>query len=398
MKVIITQRQYRLISEQVPDTRFGPERFMSVREKTKTVHSPQAWDAANKKEQQFNKDPNTQHALLGALALGTAFIPFVGPFISAGIGAADASLYYREGDKRAAALTGVFSLLPFSGRIIKLIPGIKQLGTKGMALLASKIGKGQALTKAETEIANAIKKYLPETQEELSKMAPKLKGVVKELEQYKSNFIKKFGEQEYNDALVTFLYDDAKTAKSTFINKLKNVKNPNIKIKPILAGGADHRIFASSVNPDVVFKAEVRPGEVDKWYETFRKFPNIFAKAIKKTKVKDKTGQILDAVVMEKLDTTKFAQLWDSLEKTLKKNPNESSFEYLVKHIKERPNYLAKYNKVLEQAKQELPSLSNGIDEFKKIVDNLYNIVPNPDIRRFNFGYDKSGVLKSLDL
>jgi hypothetical protein len=381
MKIIITERQFNLI-EQAGLGIYGAPGSKSM-------------EQGNKGIQQLDT-----HTIMTVLAIGAAFIPVAGPFISAGIGLADASLYYKEGDTKTAGITAVLSILPFVGSVAPKIPGVKQLGVKGMALLASKIGYGKALTNAEIEIANSIKDFQPQIQKELSKMAPKLKSVMKELELYKSNFVQKYGESEYNRELTRFLYNDTKTAKVDFVNKLKNVKTPTIKIKPILGGGADHRVYASVVNPNVVFKAEIRPGEVDKWYDTFRKYPNIFAKTIKKTKVKDTTGKLLDAVVMEKLDIPKFTQLWDSLEKTLNSIPEEggSTFEYLVKHVKEHPNYLKKYNQVLELAKQKLPSLKNSIDEFKTIVDQLYKITPNPDIRKFNFGYDLSGALKALDI
>ena len=53
------------------------------------------------------------HEFLAVAGIATAFIPLVGPFIAAGIGALDASLYYKEGDKTSASISLLFSLLPF---------------------------------------------------------------------------------------------------------------------------------------------------------------------------------------------------------------------------------------------------------------------------------------------
>ncbi len=60
-------------------------------------------------------DAHTRNLVLG---IATAFIPFVGPFISAGFGMADAKLYWDEGDKTSASLAAVFSLLPGVGGVI----------------------------------------------------------------------------------------------------------------------------------------------------------------------------------------------------------------------------------------------------------------------------------------
>jgi hypothetical protein len=82
------------------------------------------------------------HTVNTILQIGTAFIPVVGPFLSAGIGLMDAAQYYQEGDTKTAGLVAMFSLLPGVGAVVNKIPGVQQLGTKGLSLLASKIGKG----------------------------------------------------------------------------------------------------------------------------------------------------------------------------------------------------------------------------------------------------------------
>jgi hypothetical protein len=53
---------------------------------------------------------------------------------------------------------------------------------------------------------------------------------------------------------------------------------------------------------------------------------------------------------------------------------------------------------LLNFTKKEKPNLTRSIDEFSKMVNELYKITPNPDIRKFNFGYDDKGVLKCLDI
>jgi len=334
------------------------------------------------------------HTMNTVLQIASAFIPYVGPFVSAGIGAADAKQYWDEGDKTSAVITGVFSFLPF----LTFVPGAKELGSKGMSLLADKLLKGGAnLTKEEAEIVNAVKMFTPKIQEELTKMAPKLKNVVKELNLYKPNFVKKFGEAEYNKLLAKFLYDGID--QKIFLNTLKNVKSPTIKVKPVLGGGRDHRVFQSAIHPDRVIKAELRPGEVDKWYDVFNNNQKIFAKPFSKTKIKNTDGTMLSAVVMEKLNTLPFTNMWDSMEKLLMKMPGNtySTLEYVVKNIG-NPIVKKTWDNLAKYIKQQDPSIASKVDEFYKMVDELYKITPKPDIRQFNFGYNKEGILKALDI
>jgi hypothetical protein len=104
------------------------------------------------------KDP---HTLLLITQIATAFIPVVGVFISAGIGFADAALYYNEGDKKTAGMTAMFSVLPLLGTVVSKIPAINKLGQKGMKALSTKLakkGSNAKLTANELEVVNGISK------------------------------------------------------------------------------------------------------------------------------------------------------------------------------------------------------------------------------------------------
>ena len=385
MEIIINHRQYSIIQEQ------------SLELKGKTLspkYSP---------PKDFGKSmpSGDVHNMNSILQIVTAFIPYAGPFISAGIGSLDASLYYKEGDTTNAALVGAFSLIPGLA-IANKIPGVQKLGSKGMALLAEKIGRGVNLTKAELEIAEAIKNFTPKIQDELSKMGSKLKNVIDDVQKYKVDFIKKYGQSEYNTLLAKYLYGGIDEL--GFLSKLKNVKTPNIKVKSALGGGADHRVFQSAVNPNQIIKAEVRPGEIDKWYGLFQKYPKIFANTIKKTSVTSANGGKLAAVVMEKLDTGTFLKFWDEMETVLtniqKNRPftEQVSLEYLIKNINKNPALQLVWKNMSTTIKQKYPDIATKFSQFSKIVDELYKIVPDPDIRQFNFGYDAKGLLKALDI
>jgi hypothetical protein len=381
MRILVTESQYSNIIES-----FIQEQDLGLKGRTlDPKYAPPKRGITN---------PEDTHKMNTVLQIATAFIPYVGPFISAGIGAADAKLYWNEGDKTSSVITGLFSMLPF----LKFVPGSKELGSKGMSLLADKLLKGGAnLTKAEAEIVNAVKMFTPKIQEELTKMAPKLKNVLKELNLYKGNFVKKFGEAEYNKLLAKFLYDGID--QKTFLNTLKNVKAPTIKVKPVLGGGKDHRVFQSAIHPDRVIKAEVRPGEVDKWYDIFSNNQKIFAKPFSKTKIKNTDGTMLSAVVMEKLNTLPFTNMWDTMEELLIKMPGNtySTLEYVAKNIR-TPIVKKTWDNLAKYIKQQDPSMASKVDEFYKMVDELYKLTPKPDIRQFNFGYNKEGILKALDI
>lgn len=378
MKIVISERQYKLFNEQV----LLGSGLGLLPTTTKIV----------------KKYP---HEFLAITGIASAFIPLIGPFISVGIGFLDAALYAQEGDSTSAKLAAAFSIIPGLA-IANKIPGVKQLGSKGMALLAEKIGRGANLTKAELEIAEAIKNFTPKIQDELIQMGSKLKNVIDDVQKYKVDFIKKYGESEYNKLLAKYLYEGID--QSTFLSKLKNVKAPNIKVKSALGGGADHRVFQSAVNPNQIIKAEVRPGEIDKWYDLFQKNPKIFANTIKKTSVTSPNGGKLAAVVMEKLDTGAFVKFWDEMETVLtniQKNlpfVDQVSLEYLLKNMNKNPRLQKVWTNMLTTVRKQYPDMAPKLDQFSKLVDDLYEIVPNPDIRQFNFGYDTNGLLKALDI
>jgi hypothetical protein len=120
----------------------------------------------------LNIDPHTRNMVLGIAA---AFIPLVGPFISAGIGLYDAKQYYDEGDTKTAGMVAMFSVIPGINAIKTAIPLVKKLGTKGMTLLGTKLSKGvKIVNPEEIEIVNSIRKYRPLIQQELNKKANEL--------------------------------------------------------------------------------------------------------------------------------------------------------------------------------------------------------------------------------
>jgi hypothetical protein len=99
-----------------------------------------------------------EHKINSLFAIGAAFFPVIGPLVSTITSLADAKQYYDEGDNVSAGVVGAFSLLPFVGPLLPKIPGLKQLGQKGMANLAAKLAKGTPITDAtELAVINGLK-------------------------------------------------------------------------------------------------------------------------------------------------------------------------------------------------------------------------------------------------
>lgn len=109
-------------------------------------------------------DPHTRNMILG---IGLAFVPYVGPLLSAGIGLYDAKMYMDEGDKHTAGLVGMFSLLPGAGLLGKL--GLGKWTAKTLIPIARKIKLGQKLFPAEAEVVKKITQNKQLIQNELKK-------------------------------------------------------------------------------------------------------------------------------------------------------------------------------------------------------------------------------------
>ena len=199
MKIVITESQYKIIKEQ--------------------YWTKSQMDAMSK------VDP---HTLMTVIGIASAFIPVAGPFISAGIGLIDSAIYYNEGDKKSAGLVGALSMLPFVGKVVSKIPGVKELGSKGMALLASKLSSGTKLTNLETQVVNAISSSKDLITQELNVASTKLKPVLETVKSMRLPYIERFGQDSYENLLREFL--SGKSESQYFMQSLKSAQkaSPNL--------------------------------------------------------------------------------------------------------------------------------------------------------------------------
>ena len=113
-----------------------------------------------------NLDP---HTIATVMQIATAFIPFVGPFISAGIGLADAALYYNEGDTKTAGMIGVFSIIPGVGGLAGKL-GLSKWSAKALGEVGKKISLGSKLSPVEIQVANKFAQNRQLIQNEITKL------------------------------------------------------------------------------------------------------------------------------------------------------------------------------------------------------------------------------------
>ena len=236
MRIIISERQYETLKEQTkvtptwtnisPNTAQSMKNYVTqVADKGTTsgnnstnlnLKGVKAVNVPVKKDlspEQIKADQEMVHNMNTILQIATAFIPYVGPYISAGIGGEDARLYWEEGDKTTAAVVAVFSLLPG----LSLIPGAKELGKKGMAKLFSKFIKGEKFTPLENQVAK-----------EIGKESQLIKGEVKKVLDLtkKSNKTPKvardYGKIKISDNLELI----TKPRHQNYVAQVKGLKNP----------------------------------------------------------------------------------------------------------------------------------------------------------------------------
>lgn len=222
MRYILSERQYKIIIEQWWNDPKHPEW---------KKYAPTDYEKRELKKSETilnNLDP---HTIATIAQIGTALIPLVGPYISAGIGLGDASLYYKEGDKTSAGLTAAFSMIPLLGGVVTKIPGVKELGAKGMTALGNKLSKVSVqgvknlftlenLSSLELKVLNAINKNKDLVVRELNLALSRLPEVQKYINAYKKPFISKYGQEAYDESLRR-LFNGLYT-KQQFIDRLKS--------------------------------------------------------------------------------------------------------------------------------------------------------------------------------
>jgi hypothetical protein len=163
------------------------------------------------------------HEVSNVLQLVTAFMPVVGPIVSAGLGLMDANKYWKEGDKKSATIVTMFSLLPGLVNVVNKIPAIKRLGQQGMKNLAiklSKLGNTIKPNKLEQEVLTGINKNKQLVNLELSKNKGKFN--LQRTAQKSAKKVWDYQKRKINDTL-----EFIGRPKGGGVADVKNIKNPD---------------------------------------------------------------------------------------------------------------------------------------------------------------------------
>jgi hypothetical protein len=171
------------------------------------------------------------------------------------------------------------------------------------------------------------------------------------------------------------------------------------KEKEPLGFGAWHKVYNANYKPDVVYKVGYED-VVDNWYELFKEHPDIFPKVYKKgtviVPIKDKSGNVVDKirksyVELEKLDTSRLEKEWKQIDKYCTEKP----FQYYITRIEDNDEF---FEELSEKISKVNTPLYEALARIYNLVYKIFEIKPAADIHMGQFGYDKQGNLKCLDL
>lgn len=174
-----------------------------------------------------------------------------------------------------------------------------------------------------------------------------------------------------------------------------------VKQKDPFGWGTEHKIYPSQRHPDRLYKIGEKES-VDRWFELFKSNPNIFPKVYASGFFKNKPD--VKFVEIEKLDTKRVDDEWTNLEFALQDiGMLDEDLEYLddIFYTIATENY--NVEEILKKLKLYSPKnyllfkkwtdFITGVSRFLKSKGYEYF-----DVHRHNFGYDKSGNIKALDI
>ena len=161
MKIIISKEQKLRLIEQIPDTRFVP-RGVSDADHRKIVYGT----------------PEQQKAVVTMLSIGSSFIPFVGPYISAGLLGSELYSDYSEAetkDEKQRVIVSYLVGIAFSLGLGYVFKSVFDLGKEGMNKLSQKIIKNEKLTPQEIKVIDDLSKNKVFVKEKVKNFTQKLK-------------------------------------------------------------------------------------------------------------------------------------------------------------------------------------------------------------------------------
>lgn len=158
MNYLITKSQLKVIVNEQSDYKI--DRQSNAIMNAAGIRSKEDYNTVNsvtKKAMEGATIPLDDHTVMTILQIGSVFIPFIGPFISAGIGLADAKMYYDDGDTKTAGLVALFACIPGVGGLATKL-GLTKWTAKALGELGKKISMGSKLLPQEIKVANIVAK------------------------------------------------------------------------------------------------------------------------------------------------------------------------------------------------------------------------------------------------
>lgn len=197
------------------------------------------------------------------------------------------------------------------------------------------------------------------------------------------------------------------------------------KDKTPKGSGSFHYVYNSKQNPDRVFKI-ARPSDIDEWLSLFKSRPDIFPSVYRvgETKVKlrepknyiefvdgemkyvkHNVGDVMDAkyVELDKLNTVKAQNDWRKLDDAIT-DLTEEGWEFqdyvihLILMLTKQGGDDDMLDAVTENMKTEHPEMIKTLNRFVTLIKKICEVRKKPDLHIDNFGYDKDGTLKCLDI
>lgn len=189
------------------------------------------------------------------------------------------------------------------------------------------------------------------------------------------------------------------------MNKMKLIGILNeivTREKKALGKGFYHKVYPHPTNPDLVYKVGEYHVMYD-WVPVFKAHPDLFPKVygdIKSNVItfKDYFGKKVKReaswILVEKLDTKTFNDLFEELDEV---DLGMSTFSTIM-NIYLKGRYSDEVMTFLDNVKREAPHMYDRCVELFDLAVKIWEVEPNWDVHMNQFGYDKDGKLKCLDI
>lgn len=173
-----------------------------------------------------------------------------------------------------------------------------------------------------------------------------------------------------------------------------------IKKKEQFARGMEHIIYPMKSDPTKLIKVG-KTGDVAEWSVIFEKNPDIFPQVFRFGVIKDGKGMAF--AIVERMNTKKFENNWNELQNDLEllgiidQDENQSLTDvYMELAIK---SDLSELDEIGDKLHENNMGSADFYDELKDLIINADKAIGGVmDVHKYNFGYDKEGNIKFIDI